>query len=82
MECPEVVDRLWEYLDGELAAKEADAVGQHLAGCAGCLPRYQCDRAFLALVVRSLRAAGPAPARLHVAVRARLADPVADLRKP
>lgn len=73
MECPEVVDRLWEYLDGELAAKEAEAVSQHLAGCSACLPHCRCDRAFLALVVRSVAAAPPAPIRLHDAVRAELA---------
>jgi anti-sigma factor (TIGR02949 family) len=83
MECPEVVDRLWEYLDGELAAKEADAVGRHLAGCPACLPRCRCDRAFLALVVRSLNGPCPAPLRLREAVRARLAahPDVADFRK-
>lgn len=33
MECSEITERLWQYLDGELAAKEAAAVDGHLDGC-------------------------------------------------
>jgi mycothiol system anti-sigma-R factor len=73
MECREVIERLWEYLDDELAAKEAAAVEGHLAGCPWCRPHFRYDRAFLIVVVRSLCAAPPAPAGLHAAVRARLA---------
>jgi mycothiol system anti-sigma-R factor len=73
MECREVIERLWEYLDDELAAKEAAAVDGHLAGCPTCHPACRHDRAFLILVVRSLTAPCPAPARLREAVRARLA---------
>jgi mycothiol system anti-sigma-R factor len=73
MECREVLERLWEYLDDELAAKEAAAVDGHLAGCPTCNPRCRCDRAFLVLVVRGLSAPCPTPARLREAVLARLA---------
>jgi anti-sigma factor (TIGR02949 family) len=72
MECADVAKRLWEYLDGELAAKEAAAVDRHLAGCAHCRPHYCCDRAFLVLVVRSLARPCPAPHRLRAAILARL----------
>jgi mycothiol system anti-sigma-R factor len=73
MECREVIERLWEYLDDELAAKEAAAVEGHLAGCPWCRPHYRHDRAFLILVVRSFSAARPASAGLRAAVRASLA---------
>ncbi len=72
MECPEVTERLWEYLDGELAAKEAAAVGVHLAGCPHCQPHYRCDRAFLVVVVRSLTHPCAVPAGLRARVVARL----------
>jgi anti-sigma factor (TIGR02949 family) len=72
MECVEVAERLWEYLDGELAAKEAAAVDWHLAGCPHCRPHYCCDRAFLVLVVRSLNRPCSAPRGLRAAVLARL----------
>jgi anti-sigma factor (TIGR02949 family) len=74
MECPEVTDRLWEYLDGELAAEEAALVDRHLAGCPVCRSHHRCDGALLVLIVRSLSAPCPAPQSLFVAVRERLAD--------
>ena len=73
MECREVIDRLWEYLDDELSAEEAAAVRHHLVECPSCHPRCRCDRAFLLLVVRALTAPCPAPPALSAAVRARLA---------
>ena len=73
MECSEVTERLWEYLDGELAAKEAAAVRRHLETCPFCRPHYCCDRTFLFVVVRSLRRPCPAPARLRIAILERLA---------
>lgn len=72
MECAEVTRRLWEYLDGELAAKEAADVGRHLAGCPHCRPHYCCDRAFLVVVVRSLTRPSLAPRGLRTAILARL----------
>lgn len=73
MECPEVAERLWEYLDDELVAKEAEAVARHLAGCGHCRPHYHCDRAFLILLGRTGRSIPQAPLRLRAAVLARLA---------
>ena len=73
MECAEVTDRLWEYLDGELAAEEAVAVGWHLARCPACRPHHCCDRAFLLLLARSLACPRPAPVEIVAAVRTRLA---------
>jgi mycothiol system anti-sigma-R factor len=74
MECSEVTGRLWEYLDGELTAKEAAAVGQHLAECRFCRPHHQCDGAFLLLLVRSLNCPCQAPATLRLSILARLAE--------
>jgi mycothiol system anti-sigma-R factor len=68
MECVEVLKRLWEYLDQELASEEAEAVGAHLSHCAGCYPSFSCDRAFLELLARQ-RAGCPAPPTLVARVR-------------
>ncbi|MBA3497551.1 MAG: zf-HC2 domain-containing protein [Gemmatimonadales bacterium] len=73
VECAEVTDRLWEYLDGELAAEEAAAVDRHLAACSFCRMRHSRDRSFLVLLVQSLHRPCPAPAPLRLAIRARLA---------
>jgi anti-sigma factor RsiW len=56
MRCEEVVIRLWEYLDDELAPEEAEAVRAHLDHCCHCHPAYCCDRAFLELLARLRRA--------------------------
>lgn len=37
MECKDIDELLPLYIDGELAADEASAVSDHLAGCSGCL---------------------------------------------
>ena len=73
MECPEVAERLWEYLDHELTAKEAGSVARHLEDCGHCRPRYRCDRAFLLVVVRGLQSPCATPAQLRAVVLARLA---------
>ena len=36
MTCPEFENRVLDFLEGRLPAGERDAVGKHLAGCAGC----------------------------------------------
>lgn len=72
MECPEVVERLWEYLDGELGAKEARALDGHLSWCPRCAPRCRFERRFLVVVTRCLAAPVPAPGALAETVRARL----------
>jgi mycothiol system anti-sigma-R factor len=69
MECEDVVDLLWEYLDQELATEEAEAVRVHLSHCARCYPAYCCDRALLQLLARQ-RTACTAPPTLLVSVRA------------
>lgn len=74
MECAEVTDRLWEYLDGELAAEEAAGVSTHVVGCAHCNSHCCCDRAFLALLVGVFTRSDRVPAGLRSMVLARLAS--------
>jgi anti-sigma factor (TIGR02949 family) len=70
MTCEDVLTRLWEYLDDELAPEEVRAVGMHLGGCPECHGAYCCDRAFLSIIGRSRWVTAPAP--LVTAVRSRL----------
>jgi anti-sigma factor (TIGR02949 family) len=73
MECAEVTDRLWEYLDGELAAEEAAAIRGHVAGCPHCNSHCCCDRAFLAMLVTVFKRNDRMPSELRTRVLARLA---------
>jgi hypothetical protein len=71
MECKEVLVRLWEYLDEELRAEEAEAVAAHLGRCRDCYPAYCCDRALLELLARQRKTCS-APAALVMSIRIRL----------
>jgi len=68
MKCEDVLLRVWEYLDQELAPTEARAVDSHLSGCAHCGPAYRYDRAFLELLARQ-RVRCEAPGRLLMRLR-------------
>jgi predicted anti-sigma-YlaC factor YlaD len=56
MECEEVSQRLWEYLDKELNAEECESVAEHLQGCLPCRRTCRCGRAFLELLARQRHA--------------------------
>jgi ferric-dicitrate binding protein FerR (iron transport regulator) len=47
MTCADCVSRLHDYVDGELAPNEADAVAVHLRGCEGCRAQFDSIRALL-----------------------------------
>jgi len=70
MKCPDVIQRLGTYLDGELPAQDAEAVRVHLAECERC--RTQLDE--LQAVVQPLQASRSveAPPELWDAIEARL----------
>jgi anti-sigma factor RsiW len=70
MTCEDVLTRLWEYLDEELAPEEVRAVGVHLGGCPECHGAFCCDRAFLSMIGRLRRVT--ATAALATAVQCRL----------
>ncbi len=52
-DCAEVLDRVFEYLDGELTDEDVRRVQQHLDECAPCLEEHNLDLALKALVRRS-----------------------------
>ena len=47
IDCLEVLDRLQEFLDGELTAERAEEVRRHLAHCAPCLQVSDFEAAYL-----------------------------------
>ncbi|HEX2809354.1 MAG TPA: mycothiol system anti-sigma-R factor [Kineosporiaceae bacterium] len=51
--CTEVLDEVYQYLDGELDEHAVGKIRQHLAECGPCLAEYKLDIALKALIRRS-----------------------------
>ena len=70
-DCRMVHDRLYEFLDGELAADAKALIERHLVACAPCRDHAARERAFLA-AVRAKCPTGDCPDD----VRARIAEEI------
>jgi len=57
--CQEALDRLFEFLDGELEPEWMERVRGHIAICRHCWPRFDVERVFL----DHIAARGLAPTR-------------------
>ncbi|MEZ0447327.1 mycothiol system anti-sigma-R factor [Cellulomonas sp. ICMP 17802] len=64
--CADALDRLWEYLDAELGAPDAETVRTHLAECQGCLEEYDVDLVVKTLVKRGCQEAAPDSLRVRI----------------
>ncbi len=53
VECSEVLDRVYEYLDGELDRDRVHVIKEHLDECAPCLREFGLEEAVKALIKRS-----------------------------
>lgn len=53
MNCQEALQRLYEYLDGELTPEDAEEVRHHVEVCAACYPEVKATREFQALLQRA-----------------------------
>lgn len=53
MPCEHVMERLWEFVDGELPNDEEQAVREHLEMCGRCFPQYDWHRAYARFVHRA-----------------------------
>lgn len=71
--CEEVVQRVYEYLDGELDAEWSDRIHDHIQMCRKCYPYFNFERIFLDHV-RSQRIAPERSERLERRIRRALAD--------
>ena len=50
--CEEALQRLWDFLDGELEAADELEVQKHLEVCGRCYPQYDFRRAYFGLMHR------------------------------
>ena len=69
--CAEVLDRVYEYIDGELDKAKVHVIREHLDECGPCLREYGLEEAVKAIVKRSC--SDPAPVDLRAKVLAHIA---------
>ena len=50
--CMEALEKLYEYLDGELEGVSAEQVSKHLEVCKNCFPHLQLEKSFREAVHR------------------------------
>ena len=71
MDCADCLERLYSYLDRELAATEVTEVRAHLDDCGGCEDNFVLEERFLARV-RDCCQEDVAPSELRTRIVARL----------
>jgi mycothiol system anti-sigma-R factor len=71
VDCGEILDRVYLYLDNEISARDCAEVRHHLDECAPCLRQYGLEQVVKALVARSC-GYDPTPADLRAKVLARI----------
>lgn len=62
--CEDALERLWDFLDGELPPSNEDEVRRHLEVCSRCYPRYDFQRAYFELM-RRVRGRDSVPGQLR-----------------
>jgi mycothiol system anti-sigma-R factor len=71
--CSEVLDRIFEYLDGEMGPDDVHRIREHLDECSPCLVEHDLDQALKALVRRSC-AGEHAPDQLRERIMIRITE--------
>ncbi len=64
--CSEVLDRVYQYLDGELDPAKVHDIKEHLEECAPCLREFGLEEAVKSLLKRSCCDRAPADLRQKV----------------
>lgn len=55
LDCEAVMKQLWDYLDGELTEERENAIREHLALCARCVPQRDFEESFLRALAAARR---------------------------
>jgi mycothiol system anti-sigma-R factor len=69
--CRDILDRVYEYLDGEMLETDQEKVRQHLDDCDPCLSQFELNTALKALLRRSC-VCEPAPQELRARILVRI----------
>ena len=70
-ECSDVLERIFFFIDNELADADAAEIQHHLDECGPCLHKYDLERTVKALVARSCSEHAPETLRTKVLLRIR-----------
>lgn len=70
LDCADVVEAVYLYLDGELASEAIEEIRSHLDECSPCLREYGVEQEVKSLIARSC--CESAPEQLRVAIQQRL----------
>ena len=73
MSCDELIDKLMDYLDGEMVEEQRALVKVHLDSCPNC-PSYVESYTYTVKVVRKLPRCGKLPEAVEQRLRAALKD--------
>jgi len=65
-DCVDAIDKLYEYIDGELTPEVKQKITVHLEECAPCLDEADIERAVKALVSRSCQDRAPGGLRERI----------------
>jgi mycothiol system anti-sigma-R factor len=76
--CADVLDRVYEFIDGELDSDRRREIKTHLDECAPCLQEFGLEEQVKAIVKRSC--SDPAPPELRAKVLSHIAAARAELR--
>ena len=76
--CDEVLDRVYEYIDGEMDLERRHEIKEHLEECSPCLREFGLEEAVKAIVKRSC--SDPAPPDLRAKVLSNIAAARTELR--
>ena len=60
--CQRTMEKLYEFLDGELTPNVDEQIRAHLAECRGCFPHFEYERVFLRFMEKRVdRSSGRRP---------------------
>ena len=70
-DCAKALERMFFFIDHELAEADVSEIQRHLDECAPCLVKYDLERTVKALVARSCTESAPEALRERVLVQLR-----------
>jgi mycothiol system anti-sigma-R factor len=77
MPCDAVVERIYEFLDGELTSDVDAQIRDHLAKCTSCYPRFRHEEVFLRFLERRAQIEKAPPSLRRRIFKALLDDEIA-----